>query len=465
MKIFNTLTRRKEEFAPTREGELKIYTCGPTVYDFAHIGNFRAYVFQDVFKRYVKYRGLAVTHVMNITDVDDKTIKNSQKEGVSLSELTNRYETAFFEDLETLNIEKPDITPRATEHIDDMVRVIKGLMEKGFAYRGSDDSIYFDLSKFKEYGALAKIKPKKQKSKGIKKDEYEKDEARDFALWKAHTAEDGDVSWDTAIGKGRPGWHIECSTMSTKYLGDTFDIHAGGVDLIFPHHENEIAQAQAATGSKFVNFWLHNEHLLVEGSKMSKSLGNYYTLRDLIKKGHDPRAIRFLLLSTHYRRKLNFTFDALKDSEITVNKLIDFVDRLTSASTDAKYSEGLAEITKETKIKFEEAMDNDIDIRHALSAIFELVRETNKAKDEGEASQENIKEIHGLMKEFDSVLGILEEKKDELPVELKELLEKREQARGEKDFKTADEIREELFDRGVVLEDAEGGARWKWKRA
>jgi cysteinyl-tRNA synthetase len=464
MRIFNTLTRGKEEFAPIREGELRIYTCGPTVYDFAHIGNFRAYVFQDIFKKYMRHLGYKVTHVMNITDVDDKTIKNSMDEGVTLQELTNRYETAFFEDLETLNIEKPDITPRATEHIGDMVRVIEGLMEKGFAYRGSDDSIYFDLSKFKEYGTLAKIKPKKQKSKGIKKDEYEKDEARDFALWKAHTDEDGDVFWDTAIGKGRPGWHIECSTMSTKYLGDTFDIHAGGVDLIFPHHENEIAQSQAATGSKFVNFWLHNEHLLVEGSKMSKSLGNYYTLRDLIEKGRDPRAIRFLLLSTHYRRKLNFTMKALKGAEKTVNKLIDFIDRLSTAKAGADYNEGLSKITKETKKKFEEAMDNDIDIRHALSTIFELVRETNKAMDKGEASQENIKEIHALMMEFDSVLGILEEKKDELPVELKDLLEKREQARGEKDFKTADEIRDELFDRGVVLEDAEGGPRWKWRK-
>jgi cysteinyl-tRNA synthetase len=464
MLIYNTLTKKTQEFAPIGEGQVKIYTCGPTVYDFAHIGNFRAYVFQDVFKRYMKYRGLAVTHVMNVTDVDDKTIRNSRREGIRLGELTKRYESAFFEDLETLNIEKPDITPLATKHIDDMVKVIEGLIEKGFAYRGSDGSIYFDLSKFKQYGALAKIKPKKQKSARIKSDEYEKDEARDFALWKAHTEEDGEVFWDTAIGRGRPGWHIECSTMSTKYLGETFDIHAGGVDLIFPHHENEIAQAEAATGKKFVNYWLHNEHLLVDGRKMSKSLGNYYTLRDLIKGGHDSRAIRFLLLQTHYRRKLNFTTKALKGAEITVNKLIDFAGRLSGAGTDAKYNKGLAKITEEAKTKFIEAMDNDIDIRHALAAIFELVRETNKAIDKGEASQKNLKETHELMMEFDSVLGIIDEKKEGLPKELEELIEKREHARREKDFKTADEIRDKLLEKGIVLEDAEGGPRWKWRK-
>ena len=464
MQIYNTLTRKKEEFAPMREREFKIYTCGPTVYDFAHIGNFRAYVFQDIFKRYMRYRGFKVTHVMNITDVDDKTIKNSMEEGVPIEELTTRYEQAFFEDLEALNIEKPDVSPRATEHIDDMVRVIKALMEKGFAYKGKDGSIYFDISKFKKYGALARIKPKEQETQRIKKDEYTKEEARDFALWKAHTGEDGEVFWDTDIGKGRPGWHIECTTMSTKYLGDTFDVHAGGVDLIFPHHENEIAQAEATTGKRFVNYWLHNEHLLVEGRKMSKSLGNYYTLRDLIDQGYDPRAIRFLLLSTHYRRKMNFTMKGLKDAENTLNKLIDFFDRLSSAGADAKYNEHLSKIANETKIKFEDAMDNDIDIRHALSAIFNLVSETNKAIDKGNASKKNLEEIHKLMTDFDSVLGILEGKKDELPGELKELIEKREHAREEKDFKTADRIRDELLEKGIVLEDVEGGARWKWRK-
>jgi cysteinyl-tRNA synthetase len=464
MQIYNTLTKKKEEFVPLRGGEVKIYTCGPTVYDFAHVGNFRAYVFQDVFKRYMRYRGFAVTHVMNITDVDDKTIKNSIAEGVTLRELTGRYERAFFEDLETLNIEKPDITPKATEHIGDMVKVIEGLMEKGHAYRGSDGSIYFDISKFKDYGALARIKPKEQKTKRIKKDEYEKDEARDFALWKAHTEEDGDVFWDTELGRGRPGWHIECSTMSTKYLGETFDIHAGGVDLIFPHHENEIAQAEAATGKKFVNFWLHNEHLLVEGKKMSKSLGKYYTLRDLLEQGHDPRAIRYLLLATHYRRKMNFTKKALKAAENTVKKLDDFVGRLSSTDPTAKYNENLSKITKEAKTKFVEAMDNDIDIRHALAAIFNLARETNRAIDTGVAPEKNLQEIHKLMTDFDSVLGILSEVRDELPDELKELIEKREKARKEKDFKTADRIRQELYERGIVLEDADGGVRWKWRR-
>jgi cysteinyl-tRNA synthetase len=464
MRIYNTLTKKTEEFVLLREGEVKIYTCGPTVYDFAHIGNFRAYVFQDVLKRYLKYLGFKVTHVMNITDVDDKTIRNSRNEGVTLKELTGRYEEAFFEDLETLNIEKPDACPRATEHIEDMVKVIKRLMEKGYAYRGNDDSVYFDLSKFEDYGALAKIKPKKQKSARIKSDEYEKEEARDFALWKAHTTEDGDVFWDTEIGRGRPGWHIECSTMSTKYLGETFDIHAGGVDLIFPHHENEIAQAEAASGEKFVNYWLHNEHLLVEGQKMSKSLGNYYTLRDLLDQGHDPRAIRYLLLSTHYRRKLNFTKKALKAAENTVNKLIDFVDRLSNAGANAEFSEGFSNSAKNTKKEFEKAMDDDIDIRHALAAIFSLVRETNRAIEKNEASQKNLEEVHELMLDFDSVLGILNHKKEELPAELKELIEKREKARASKDFKTADSIRRKLFEKGIVLEDVDDGARWKWRK-
>jgi cysteinyl-tRNA synthetase len=464
MRIYNTLTKKIEEFVPNADGEVKIYTCGPTVYDFAHIGNFRAYVFQDILKRYMKYRGLSVKHVMNITDVDDKTIKNSREEGVTLGELTKRYEHAFFEDLETLNIERPDITPLATGHIDDMVGAIKNLMENGFAYEGSDGSIYFDISKFEGYGRFARIKLKEQKLARIKSDEYQKDEARDFALWKAHTADDGDVFWDTELGKGRPGWHIECSTMSTKYLGETFDIHAGGVDLIFPHHENEIAQAEATTGKKFVNYWLHNEHLLVEGKKMSKSLGNYYTLRDILDRGHDPGAIRYLLLQTHYRRKMNFTFDALSDAETTIRKLIDFVDRLGSTTPSEGRNESLSKAARKAKIKFNEAMDNDIDIRHALSAIFGLVREANRAMDKEEASKENLEEIKKLMGEFDSVLGILEEKKEELPEELVDLIEKREKARKDKDFKTADEIRDELSKRGVILEDADGGARWKWKR-
>ncbi len=463
MLIYSTLTGKKEELAPLRKGELKIYTCGPTVYDFAHIGNFRACVFQDVFKRYMKYRGFEVTHVMNITDVDDKTIANSRREGVPLHEFTRRYEQAFFEDLETLNIEKADLCPRATDHIDDMVGVIKVLMENGHAYRGKDGSIYFDISKFVGYGSLARIKPKKLKSSRVKTDEYEKEEARDFALWKAHTEEDGDVFWDTEIGRGRPGWHIECSTMSTKYLGETFDIHAGGVDLIFPHHGNEIAQAEAATGKRFVNYWLHNEHLLVENKKMSKSLGNYYTLRDLVARGHNPSAIRYLLLATHYRRKMNFTLKDLKAAENTVNKLADFVGRLSDGQ-DEKYSGHLSKIAERAKTDFEAAMDDDLDIRRALAAIFALVRETNGAMDRGEASAKNLEEIRTVMMDFDSVLGILGSEKGELSSELIELIDKRDKARKEKDFKTADKIRQDLFDRGIVLEDVDGGTKWKRRK-
>jgi cysteinyl-tRNA synthetase len=310
--FFNTLTRQKESFTPIEEGKAKIYTCGPTVYDFAHIGNFRAFLFDDLLKRWLEYRGFEVVHVMNITDVDDKTIKGSRKRNVPLREYTDYYMKAFFEDIDTLKIERANYYPRATEHIPEMVALIKRLMERGYAYKGEDGSIYYAISKFKEYGKLSRIKVDDLKAGArVKVDEYGKEEAQDFALWKAWTQEDGEVFWDTEIGKGRPGWHIECSAMSMKYLGETFDIHCGGVDNMFPHHENEIAQSEAATGKKFVNYWLHNEHLLVEGKRMGKRFGNYYTLRDLLKMGYDPKAIRYLLILTHYRQQFNFTFEGL----------------------------------------------------------------------------------------------------------------------------------------------------------
>jgi len=355
MKIYNTMTRKKQEFRPIVPGNVGIYTCGPTVYNYAHIGNLRSFICADILKRWLIYKGFKVKHVMNITDVDDKTIRDSQKQNISLKEFTRKYEKAFFEDLNKLNIIKPDITPRATEHIDDMVSVIQTLLEKGYAYHGEDGSIYFSIKKFPDYGKLAgldldKLKPTAQ----ISEDEYSKEDARDFALWKAWTEKDGDVYWETPLGKGRPGWHIECSTMSSKYLGIPFDIHTGGVDLIFPHHTNEIAQAEAATGKKFVNYWVHIEHLIVDNKKMSKSLGNFYTLRDLLEKGYSSKAIRYILMSTHYRKQLNFTLSGLEQAEKTVKGLLDFMHKIKTIELFGDYNQGFKVHLDELKKKFEE---------------------------------------------------------------------------------------------------------------
>src|SRR4030042_1328594 len=313
LNLFNTLSRRKESFVPVEECRVGLYTCGPTVYNYAHIGNFRAFLCEDLLKRWLEHCGFKVTHVMNITDVDDKTIKGSQKQGIPLQQYTAHYTEAFFDDIKALNIELADFYPRATEQIPEMTALIKKLLEKGYAYRGEDGSVYFAINKFPDYGKLSHINIRELKvGARVRQDEYAKEEAQDFALWKAWSVEDGDVFWETEIGKGRPGWHVECSAMSMRYLGETFDVHCGGVDNIFPHHENEIAQSESATGKPFANYWLHNEHLLVEGKRMAKRFGNYYTLRDLLGKGYAPDAIRFLLLSTHYRQQFNFTFEGLE---------------------------------------------------------------------------------------------------------------------------------------------------------
>jgi len=330
LQLFNTLTRNKELFTPLVKGNVGMYTCGPTVYNYVHIGNLRAYVAQDLLKRYLNYKGFKVKHVMNFTDVDDKTIRDSQKEHKSLTEFTRFYEQEYLKDIKALHILPADIMPRATEHISEMVKLIIDLEKNKHTYE-KDGSIYFKIASFKGYGKLANLDAQLLKDNAdgrFSQDEYEKENARDFALWKSYSDEDGDVCWDTALGKGRPGWHIECSAMSTKYLGDTFDIHCGGVDLIFPHHTNEIAQTEGATKKPFVKYWVHNEHLLVDGQKMSKSLGNFYTLRDLIKKGYDPLVVRYELLSTHYRQQLNFTEGSLKQSEAALRRLYEFTDRL-----------------------------------------------------------------------------------------------------------------------------------------
>jgi cysteinyl-tRNA synthetase len=465
--FFNTLTRRKETFKPLETGEVKMYTCGPTVYDLAHIGNFRAFLFEDLLKRWLVLRGFKVTHVMNLTDVDDKTIKGSQKKQVPLKQFTDFYVKAFFEDIKALNIQAADVYPKATDHVPEMISLIKKLIVKGYAYRGEDGSVYYAISKFPDYGKLSKIKPSELKAGArVNQDEYSKEEAQDFALWKAWTPEDGNVYWETELGKGRPGWHIECSAMSMKYLGETFDIHCGGVDNIFPHHENEIAQSEAATGKKFVNFWLHNEHLLVEGKKMAKSFGNFYTLRDLLAKNHDPVAIRYLLMSTHYRQQFNFTFEGLESAKSAVDRLRNFVRRLHDA--EGKDSKGkVNNLTAKLEACFGGSMDDDLDIGTALASLFDFVREVNNLLDVDKVSKAEAAAVGGLMMQIDAVLGVIGEVKTQeiLPAEIDALVQKREEARKAKNWKEADAIRAQLKAIGIVLEDTTQGVRWHKAKA
>ncbi|MFH0956536.1 MAG: cysteine--tRNA ligase [Candidatus Aenigmatarchaeota archaeon] len=464
LKLSNTLGGKKQEFKLLKGKEVRMYSCGPTVYDYAHIGNFRAYVFSDILRRYLEYSGYTVKLVMNLTDVDDKTIKRSHEEGVSLSAYTEKYKKAFFEDVARLSIKKASFYPAATEHIPEMVALVKALLKKGFAYKSDDGSIYFDIKKFAAYGRLAKLDKKGLKAGArVSQDEYEKGQAQDFALWKAWTPDDGDVFWETEIGKGRPGWHIECSAMSAKYLGETFDIHTGGVDLIFPHHENEIAQHEAATGKPFARFWLHNEHLLVENKKMSKSIGNFYTLRDLLGKGYGPGAIRYLLLSSHYRQKLNFTLQGLDAAQASVNRLLDFMDMLSSAKK--KDTGKAAKMAAAAMKDFEAAMDDDLGTPGALAAVFGLVRKANVLSEKGELGTKGAEAVRKAMMKMDSVLGLLEGagggKKTDLGKEVEKLIREREDARKEKDFAKSDKIRDRLREMGVVLEDSPTGVKWK----
>jgi cysteinyl-tRNA synthetase len=370
---------------------------------------------------------------------------------------------AFFEDIDALNLERAEYYPRATDHIPEMVELIKRLMEKGYAYRGEDDSIYYDISKFKDYGKLSKLKVEELKPGArVKVDEYGKEEARDFALWKAWDEEDGDVFWETEIGKGRPGWHIECSTMAMKYLGETIDIHSGGVDLIFPHHENEIAQSEAATGKPFARYWLHSEHLLVEGRRMAKRYGNFYTLRDLMAKGYDPKAIRYLLMSTHYRQQLNFTFEGLEAAKGAVDRLRNFVRRLLEVDGKGCGAE-ITHLMTDVQKRFEDAMDDDLNVSVALAALFAFVRDVNKLMDDNRLSRQEAEEVYSLMMKFDKVLGVIGEVKAEekLPPEAEELIRKREEARKAKDWATADKIREQLRAMGIIIEDTSQGVKWR----
>jgi cysteinyl-tRNA synthetase len=459
LKFYNTLTRSKEAFKPLKKGQVSIYSCGPTIYSFAHIGNFRAYLAADLLRRWLKFRGFKLRQVMNLTDVDDKTIRDSRKEGISLAKFTDKYSKIFFEDLDTLNIERVEKYPKATGHIKDMVAIVEALLKKGLAYRGKD-AIYFSIEKFPSYGKLAHLEKAQLKPGArVKQDEYDKEHAHDFALWKFWDNDDGDVFWNVELAgkkaKGRPGWHIECSAMSMKYLGPTFDIHTGGVDLIFPHHQNEIAQSEGATGKPFVRYWLHNEHLLVNGEKMSKSAGNFFTLRDLLEKGNDAMAIRYLLLASHYRQKLNLTDEALKAASQSVDRLKEFVAN-ARAGKDGK---GMEKLVKKAKQSFGKAMDDDLNAPKALSAVFEFVRQANK---QGAGR----KALH-FMLDIDKVLGLrLGESGEWLPPgkarpEIRKLILEREDCRKEKKWKRADSIRDQLKKKGITVEDTEKGPRWK----
>jgi len=463
IKFFNTLSGRVEPFHSLKRGEVRLYTCGPTVYDYAHIGNFRAYIFEDLLKRFLIFMGYKVIHVMNITDVDDKTIKGAKALGVSLQQYTKKYIDAFFEDIKVLNISHADYYPRATEHITDIVQMIKGLLRKGYAYK-KNGSIYFDISKFPRYGQLSKIKLDKLKpGKRVEADEYAKERVQDFALWKEK--KEGEPSWPTEIGNGRPGWHIECSVMSTKYLGFTFDIHCGGVDNIFPHHENEIAQSEAYSGQKFVNYWLHCHHLIVEGEKMSKSKGNFFTLRDLLQKEIEPMALRFLLLSTHYRKMLNFTFEALHQAEASLQRIRDFLYELEKSSFPSGENEQVGKLMEETRQKFTESLSDDLNISEALASLFELIRQANVLIKQNKLLREDARKLISFIHSLDLVLAVLpQEKEESLPPEILKKIKEREKARQQKNYQLADKIRQELKEQGIILEDTKDGVRWKRTR-
>lgn len=466
MLLYNTLTRKSELFEPLEKGKVKMYCCGPTVYNYVHIGNLRAFTFYDVLSRTLKHKGYDVTFVMNLTDVDDKTIKGSKKEGVSLKEFTEKYTQLFLGDLAVLNITKADITPKATEHIQEMIDLTKRLIANEMAYKGADDSIYYKVSAFPDYGKLSHFNIKQLKagaSGRVSADEYTKEQVSDFALWKAWTPDDGDVFWETELGKGRPGWHTECSAMSMKYLGETFDIHCGGIDLMFPHHENEIAQSEGATGKQFVRYWLHNAHILVDGLKMSKSLGNFYTLNDLIQKGYKPEAIRYLFISSHYREQVNLTFKALDAAQQSVNRIFDFVRSLNEVKSELNNPDVKLLVDGSTEA-FELALDNDLSTPIALAVLFEMIKEVNKLIAANDFGKENAKDVRMAVEKFDEVLGLLHYIEKPLPMpkeDIESLIKERNAARAAKDFKRSDEIRSQLKTKGIILDDTKEGTSWK----
>ncbi len=461
LRFFNTLTRKKENFVPINEKKVSIYTCGPTVYNYIHIGNLRTFLFEDILVRYLGYKGYEVHQIMNLTDVDDKTIRNSIQEKVSLNDYTQKFKDAFFEDIQTLNITPAEQYPCATDHIDEMIGIIQRLEEKGMAYR-SEGSIYFSINKFNEYGKLAHLDRENLEagaSGRVSNDEYEKENIGDFVLWKAHTKEDGDVYWDTSLGRGRPGWHIECSAMSMKYLGESFDIHTGGVDNIFPHHENEIAQSEGVTGKPFVRYWLHSEFLNISGEKSSKSKGNVIYLQNLIDKGFSREVIRFSLIQNHYRSKVNYSEDILRQAKATLEGMNHFIQRCQQVDREESLGEPVKTIIDNGLKRFEEAMDDDLNMSAALAAIFETIREVNKDFDR--IGRDDVEIIISFLRRTDQILGVLDFEEIFLEEEIEKLIDERNQARKDKDYHKSDQIRDQLKNKGIILEDTPQGIVWK----
>jgi cysteinyl-tRNA synthetase len=492
LRLYNTLSGKVEEFQPIQDKQVRMYACGPTVYDYGHIGNFRTFVAVDILRRFLRQSGYGVRHVMNITDVDDKIIRNSAQAGVPLKQFTSKYEKAFLEDTGALNIEQPELV-RATDHIPEMAEFIAKLVEKGFAYRTDDGSYYFRIAKFPDYGKLSKKDfAGMEDGARVDVDEYEKDSARDFALWKA--PKPGETSWESKIGQGRPGWHIECSVMSMEELGESFDLHAGGEDLIFPHHENEIAQSEAATGKPFVKFWFHARFLLVEGEKMSKSLGNFFTLRDLVLKGHKPSSIRYLLASVPYRHQLNFTFGGLQQAAASVERLRNFRQRLVTGKFPAGSDLNLTTLANDSSQRVREALDEDLNTAQAQAAIFDMARVANAAIDAGEMKRDDVQPLLSTLDQFDEIFAVLKDddapkmqriadwarsegREKEISPELLELLksnalsdeqvnqkiEEMKAARAAKNFAASDTIRAELTANGILIEQTKEGVRWRRK--
>ena len=492
LRLYNTLSGKTEEFRPLEDNQVRMYVCGPTVYDYGHIGNFRTFVAVDILRRFLRQSGYQLRHVMNITDVDDKIIRNATRDGVSVQQYTAKYVQAFLEDAAALNIEQPELV-RATEHIPEMAEAIGQLVKKGFAYRADDGSYYFRIARFPAYGKLSrKDFAGMEDGARVDLDEYDKDSARDFALWKA--PKPGEASWDTVIGPGRPGWHIECSVMSMEELGETFDLHAGGEDLIFPHHENEIAQSEALTGKPFVHFWLHSRFLLVEGQKMSKSLGNFFTLRDLVLKGYKPSSIRLLLASIPYRHQLNFTFDGLMQAASNVEKLRNFQLRLSGGSFPAGSSDSLSQLARETTGRIQSALEDDLNTAQAQAAVFDMVRKANAAFDASEIRNDDVQPLLGALQQFDHIFAVLKDDdmskmksildwakdsgrgKDISPEmliavgsgamsddEIQTKIDEMQAARKSRNFPLADSIRSELTSAGILIEQAKDGVRWRRK--
>ena len=459
---FNTLGRKPTVLAPLEPGHVRLYTCGPTVYNVAHIGNLRTFLWEDVLRRHLKSTGLRVTQVMNLTDIDDKTIQGAAAAGQSLAEFTGKYAELFFRDIDRLGFERADRYPRATDHVPEMQEITARLVERGHAYE-SEGSVYFRISTFPGYGKLSGIDLEKaRRGERVADDEYEKEDVKDFALWKA--AKPGEPSWPSPWGQGRPGWHIECSAMSMKYLGNHFDIHTGGVDNIFPHHENEIAQSEAATGEPFVDLWIHAEHLIVDGEKMAKSKGNFFTLDDVLARRNDPVAVRYLLLSVPYRKKLNFTWDALAGAASAVERIKSAVARLDDVARGGGEKPGAfpgGERARKFEADFSAALDDDLNTAEALGVLFTFLRDVNAAQVEGSLDAQGAAAAAAAIRRVDGVLGVLPAKDDVLPAEVEVQITARNAARGRRDFAEADRIRKDLAAKGIVLEDGPSGTRWK----